>query len=82
MVVLPGMVETEFFRSRRGGDPGAASLMSAGDVAQAIVVGLEMGEVICVPGLDDVSLFDALRDVQKTTLFGGNSAQLAKRYRR
>jgi short-subunit dehydrogenase len=82
MVVLPGMVETEFFRSRRGGDPGAASLMSAGDVAQAIVVGLELGEVICVPGLDDVSLFEALRDVQKTTLFGGNSAQLAKRYRR
>lgn len=82
MAVLPGMVETEFFRTRRGGDPGAANLMSAGDVAQAIVVGLELGEVICVPGLDDVSLFDELRNVQKATLFGGNAAQLAKRYRR
>jgi len=56
--------------------------MSAHDVAQAIVVGLELGEVICVPGLDDTSLFDALRNVQKATLFGRSAAQLAKRYRR
>ena len=82
MVVLPGMVETEFFSTKRGGEPVVASLMSASDVAQAIVVGLELGEVICVPGLDDVSLFDELRDVQKATLFGGTAAQLAKRYRR
>jgi len=82
MVVLPGMVETEFFSTRRGGDPGAASLMSAHDVAQAIVVGLELGEVICVPGLEDLTLFDALRDVQKATLFGRSAAQLAQRYRR
>jgi short-subunit dehydrogenase len=82
MVVLPGMVETEFFSTRRGGDPGAQSLMSAPDVAQAIVVGLELGEVICVPGLDDTSLFDALRNVQKATLFGRSAAQLAERYRR
>ena len=82
MVVLPGMVETEFFSTRRGGEPSAASLMSAADVAQAIVVGLELGEVICVPGLDDVSLFDELRNVQKATLFGGTAAQLAERYRR
>ena len=82
MVVLPGMVQTEFFSTRRGGEPGAAALMSAPDVAQAIVVGLELGEVICVPGLDDMSLFDALRNVQKATLFGRSAAQLAERYRR
>ena len=82
MVVLPGMVETEFFSTRRGGDPSAATLMSAHDVAQAIVVGLELGEVICVPGHDDMSLFDALRDVQKATLFGRSAARLAERYRR
>ena len=56
--------------------------MSPHDVAQAIVVGLELGEVICVPGLDDTMLFDALRDVQKATLFGRSAAQLAQRYRR
>ena len=82
MAVLPGMVETEFFSTKRGVDPRSATLMSAHDVAQAIVAGLELGEVICVPGLDDTSLFDALRDVQKATLFGRSAAQLAKRYRR
>ena len=82
MVVLPGMVETEFFSAKRGGDPGAASLMSAHDVAQAIVIGLELGEVVCVPGLEDLTLFDALRDAQKATLFGRSAAQLAQRYRR
>ena len=82
MVVMPGMVQTEFFSTKRGGEPGAAALMSARDVAQAIVVGLELGEVICVPGLDDMSLFDALRNVQKATLFGRSAAQLAERYRR
>jgi hypothetical protein len=56
--------------------------MSAHDVAQAIVVGLELGEVICAPGLEDMTLFDALSDVQKATLFGGTAAQLATRYRR
>jgi short-subunit dehydrogenase len=30
MVVLPGMVETEFFSTKRGGDPGAASRRRAG----------------------------------------------------
>jgi len=83
MAVLPGMVETEFFSTKRGGGPPSVpTLMSAKDVAQAIVVGLELGEVICAPGLEDMTLFDALRDVQKATLFGRSAAQLATRYRR
>jgi hypothetical protein len=83
MVCLPGMVETEFFSTKRGGGPpGVPTLMSAHDVAQAIVVGLELGEVICAPGLEDMTLFDTLREVQKATLFGGTAAQLASRYRR
>ena len=83
MVCLPGMVETEFFSTRHGGgSPSVPALMSAHDVAQAIVVGLELGEVICAPGLEDMTLFDALSDVQKATLFGGTAAQLATRYRR
>ena len=83
MAVLPGMVETEFFSTKRGGGPPSVpTLLSAQDVAQAIVVGLELGEVICAPGLEDMTLFDALRDVQKATLFGRSAAQLASRYRR
>jgi len=83
MVVLPGMVETEFFSTKRGGGPPSVpTLMSAHDVAQAIVVGLELDEVICAPGLENMTLFDALRDVQKATLFGSAASQLATRYRR
>jgi short-subunit dehydrogenase len=82
MVCLPGMVETEFFGVRRGEAPAPPTMMSAADVAQAVVVGLELGETICVPGLEDVSVFDRLRAVQQETLFGGTSGRLAERYRR
>jgi short-subunit dehydrogenase len=82
MVCLPGMVETEFHGVRRGDAPAPPNLMSAPDVAQAIVAGLELGEIICVPGLEDVTLFAQLRDIHQATLFGGNSGRLAERYRR
>jgi short-subunit dehydrogenase len=81
MAVLPGMVETEFFEKRRGVQPTPATMMSAADVAQAVVVGLQLKEVICVPGLEITTLFEALRDIQKSTLFGGTSGKLAERYR-
>ncbi len=82
MVCLPGMVETEFHGVRRGDAPAPPTMMTAADVAQAIVAGLELGEVICVPGLEDIHLFEELRTTQQATLFGGNSGQLATRYRR
>jgi uncharacterized protein len=82
MVCLPGMVETEFHGMRRGDAPLPPSMMTAGDVAQAIVAGLELGEIICVPGLEDIHLFEQLRDTQHATLFGGTSGSLATRYRR
>jgi hypothetical protein len=82
MAVLPGMVETEFFNAKRGIDRSPATMMSAADVAQAVVAGLEMGEVICVPGLEDTTLFERLRAVQKQTLFGGTAGTLAQRYLR
>ncbi len=80
MVCLPGMVETEFHHTQHAHVPLPPALMSAADVAQAIVVGLKLGEIICVPGLEDISLFDQLRDIQQATLFGGNATQLAQRY--
>jgi uncharacterized protein len=81
MAVLPGMVETEFYNWRRGVEPTPETMMSPADVAQAVVVALELKEVICVPGLEITTLFEALRDVQKSTLFGGTSGKLAERYR-
>jgi len=81
MAVLPGMVETEFFNVKRGIAPSPGTMMSPADVAQAVVVGLQLKEVICVPGLEITTLFEALRDIQKSTLFGGTSGKLAQRYR-
>jgi short-subunit dehydrogenase len=82
MVCLPGMVESEFHGMRRGGAHGMP-IMSSEDVAQAIVVGLGLGETVCVPALDDLAPFDALRDIQRAILADGNrTSQLAARYRR
>ena len=39
--------------------------------------GLELGEIICVPGLEETGTFEQLRDIQQATLFGGNSGKLA-----
>ena len=83
MVCLPGMVESEFHGSRSlAGRPGVPPLMSAVDCARAIVAGLALGEVVCVPGLDDAAaVFERFRDLQQQTLAAGNrSGRLAARY--
>ena len=56
--------------------------MSAADCARAIVAGLALGEVVCVPGLDDAAVvFERFRDLQQQTLAAGNrSGRLAPRY--
>ena len=80
MVLLPGMVHSEFHGER--GLPPNLPVMSAADVADAALVGLALGEVVCVPGLEDMGLFEKLRDLQQAILSGGNQVQVAERYRR
>jgi uncharacterized protein len=80
MVLLPGMVNSEFHGER--GLPSHLPVMGAADVADAALAGLALGEVVCVPGLEDVGLFEKLRDLQQAILSGGNQVQVAARYRR
>jgi short-subunit dehydrogenase len=80
MVVLPGMVHSEFHGER--GLPPSLPVMSAVDAVDAALAGLALGEVVCVPGLEDMGLFDRLRDLQQAVLTGGNQVQIAERYRR
>jgi short-subunit dehydrogenase len=80
MVLLPGMVHSEFHGER--GLPPTLPVMSAADVADAALAGLALGEVVCVPGLEDIGLFEKLRDLQQAILSGGNQVQVAERYRR
>jgi hypothetical protein len=78
-VVCPGVVATEF-HERQGLDLSAVPRMSAEDVVTASLRGLELGEVVCAPGVDDASLLDAVFAADLAA-FGGQSPELASRYR-
>src|SRR5512147_575331 len=56
--LCPGVIATEF-HERVGADPSrfpAAIVMSPEEVVQASLTGLKLGEIICVPALEDVDL--------------------------
>jgi short-subunit dehydrogenase len=78
-VVCPGVVATEF-HERQGLDLSAIPRMSAADVVSASLRGLELGEVVCAPGVEDTSLLDAVFRAELAA-FGGQGTELAGRYR-
>jgi short-subunit dehydrogenase len=78
-VLCPGVVATEF-HTRQGMDLSAVPRMSAQDVVTAGLRGLELGEVVCAPGVEDAGLLTAVFDADLAA-FGGQSPQLATRYR-
>lgn len=77
--LLPGVVATEF-HERQGMDLSAAPRMSAADVVTASLRGIELGETVTAPGVEEASL---LEDVFTADLaaFGAQSPLLATRYR-
>ena len=79
-VVCPGIVATEF-HERQGLDMSAVARMSAQDVVIACRRGLELGEVVTAPGVEDATLLDAVFKADLAA-FGGQSPELASRYRR
>lgn len=74
----PGVVATEF-HTRQGMDLSAVPRMSAEDVVTASLRGLELGEVVCAPGVEHRSLLDAVFAADLAA-FGGQSPHLAARY--
>ncbi len=78
-VLCPGVVATEF-HERQGMDLSAAPRMSAADVVTASLRGIELGETVTAPGVEQ---HDLLQDVFTADLaaFGGQSPELATRYR-
>jgi short-subunit dehydrogenase len=78
-VLCPGVVATEF-HERQGLDLSAVPRMSAQDVVTAGLRGLELGEVVCAPGVADASLLDEVFRADLAA-FGGQSTELAERYR-
>ncbi|GAA2425997.1 SDR family NAD(P)-dependent oxidoreductase [Streptomyces glaucus] len=77
--LCPGIVATEF-HARQGLDMSAVPRMSAEDVVTAGLRGLELGEVVCAPGVEDAGLLDAVFRAGLAA-FGGQSPELASRYR-
>ncbi len=77
-VLCPGVVATEF-HERQGLDLSAVPRMSAEDVVTASLRGLELGEVVCAPGVEDASLLEAVAQAILAA-FGAQSPELASRY--
>jgi len=78
-VVCPGIVATEF-HERQGFDLSAVPRMSPDDVVTASLRGLELGEIVCAPGVENASLLEAVFQADLAA-FGAQSPQLAQRYR-
>jgi hypothetical protein len=78
-VVCPGVVATEF-HERQGLDLSAVPRMSADDVVTASLRGLQLGETVCAPGVENASLLDAVFQADLAA-FGAQSPELAERYR-
>ncbi len=78
-VLCPGVVATEF-HVRQGLDLSSVPRMSAEDVVTASLRGLELGEVVCAPGVEDASLLDAVSRADLAA-FAAQSPELAERYR-
>jgi uncharacterized protein len=80
--LCPGVIETEF-HERVGIDPNrypVSIVMKPEDVVQASLMGLKLGEVICVPALEDLDLLAQVQESQKRFFEGSRSGSLAKRY--
>ncbi|MFF4625499.1 SDR family NAD(P)-dependent oxidoreductase [Nonomuraea jabiensis] len=78
-VVCPGVVATEF-HERQGLDLSAVPRMSADDVVTASLRGLQLGETVCAPGVEDAGLLEAVFQADLAA-FAGQSPELATRYR-
>jgi short-subunit dehydrogenase len=77
-VLCPGVVATEF-HERQGLDLSAVPRMSAEEVVAASLRGLDLGEVVCAPGVQDVSFLEAVFQADMAA-FGAQSTELAPRY--
>jgi short-subunit dehydrogenase len=77
-VVCPGIVATEF-HTVQGMDLSALPRMSAPDVVTAALAGIQLGEVVSAPGVEDYALLEAVFGADLAA-FAGQSPNLASRY--
>jgi short-subunit dehydrogenase len=79
-VLCPGLVKTEFHRVA-GFEPRLPfPPMEPEEVADAALTGLELGEVICIPGLQNPELFEQASSQQRAIFQAASPGPLAARY--
>jgi uncharacterized protein len=81
--LCPGLVATEF-HERVGIAPDAypaGMVMSPEDVVQASLAGLALGEVVCLPSLEDSALLAQVDEAQRKMFAESRSGSLAQRYK-
>jgi uncharacterized protein len=76
--LLPGYTRTEFF-ARPPSIPSSA-WMEPSDVVQASLASLDLGEVVCLPSVEDTTLLDRIREAQAALIADGMIGALAQRY--
>jgi uncharacterized protein len=83
LACCPGLVDTEF-HALAGWDLTGTPLpvMRPDEVVSAALAGLDADEVICVPGLGDPSMIEAVSQAQQVLLMTAVSSPLAERYRK
>lgn len=81
LVCCPGLIDTEF-HDVAGHDLSGTPfpIMPPEDVVTAALAGLLLGEVVCVPGLDDPQKVEAVSQAQRDLLLTAVRFPLASRY--
>lgn len=80
-VCLPGIVKTEFHEVQGFDTSKMPSRMSPDDVARASLAGLTMGEIVCVPALEDPAALQTVDEAQRAVFPSARMPILASRYR-
>jgi uncharacterized protein len=78
-VVCPGVVKTEF-HTRQNMDMSRMPRLEPEQVVQASMIGLERGEIVCIPTLDEVDRLQRFDDAAIELFMGGMRPALANRY--
>jgi uncharacterized protein len=77
---LPGLVDTEY-QALVGRDPSKMPpMMQPADVVAASLAALVTREPVCLPGLEDATLFERLADSRREVMLSAGRPTLAKRY--
>jgi uncharacterized protein len=78
---VPGIVDTPFSHGSNAPAPPPDMVMPPEEVVEASLAALDLGEAVCVPGLEDSALLEQLGELQLEIMLGGNRTNRAPRYR-